>query len=151
MKTYAVKTQFIFSGTFYVKAVSELEAGKTVQNNCCLVLGGNIHTSLPYGEADWDFPVHRIKRLQVLSGKEARKNMDKPKIRFIDRHYKTLFFIDDGGEVEIENKSTGLMERFVCRYLDETHVWIGKRIFHICEFAQAMERYSRAYRAPTNN
>jgi hypothetical protein len=72
--------------------------------------------------------------------------MDKPKIRFIDSHYETLFIIDDGDEIEVENKSTGCMERFVCKFLDETHILVGKRVFHICEFAEAMEKYSRAYR-----
>jgi len=79
------------------------------------------------------------------------KSNENNQIRFIDSHYNTLFFIDDGGEVEVENKSTGIMERFVCRYLDETHAWIGKRVYHICEFAEAMERYYRAYRPPANN
>jgi hypothetical protein len=77
--------------------------------------------------------------------------MDKPQIRFIDSRYKTLFFIEDGGEVEIENKGTGQMERFVCRYLDEHHFRIGEQVYHIFEFARAMELYSRMYRLPENS
>jgi hypothetical protein len=73
-------------------------------------------------------------------------NTDKQKIRFIDTRYKTLFSIEDGGEVEIENKGTGQMESFVCRYLDEYHARIGEQVYHIYEFALIMERYLRKYR-----
>jgi len=74
MKTYAVKTRFTFTGTFYIKAGSELEAGEIVQNNCGLVLGGNIHTAcLPYGEADWDFPMHPDKKITSIKRQGGAK------------------------------------------------------------------------------
>jgi hypothetical protein len=58
MKQYAVKTRFIFSGTFFVKANSKEQAKEYVEKHCGLVIGGNIHSTLPYDEIDWDFPVH---------------------------------------------------------------------------------------------
>jgi hypothetical protein len=80
--------------------------------------------------------------------KKMNNKTDKQQIRFIDTRYKTLFFIEDGGEVEIENKGTGQMEKHVCHYIDEYHARIGEQVFHIFEFARAMELYSRIYRSP---
>ena len=73
--------------------------------------------------------------------------MDKPQIMFIDSHYKTLFFIEDGEELEvdIDNKT----RRYSCHYLDETHVRIGGRVYHIMEFAEFMKRNNRPYRPAT--
>jgi hypothetical protein len=70
--------------------------------------------------------------------------MEKQKIRFINSSYKTLFFVDDGDDVEIEGDS-GWM-KFKCRYLDEFHAEIGGHVYHICEFAEIRERYVQRYR-----
>jgi len=69
MNQYAVKTRFIFSGTFYVVAQSKEEARESVENHCGLVIGGKIHSTLPYEDVDWDFPVHpdkAIGRIKVI-------------------------------------------------------------------------------------
>ena len=64
-------------------------------------------------------------------------------IRFIDPNYKELFRIPDGGKIVI---TTAWGEKFeqVCRYIDETHMELssdrGGDIYHICEFAERMER-----------
>jgi hypothetical protein len=57
-KTYTVKTKFIFEGEFYIKAKSKAEAREFVEKHCGLVIGGDIHTSLPNDIANWEFPVH---------------------------------------------------------------------------------------------
>jgi hypothetical protein len=57
-KRYAVKTRFTFTGTFFVHAATKAEAQKLVNDDCGLVLGGKIHTSLSEDIVDWDFPVH---------------------------------------------------------------------------------------------
>ena len=71
--------------------------------------------------------------------------MDKPKIRFIDCMYNTLFEISDGEDVEIEI-TEGEWQRFNCRYIDETHFYLANRVYHICEFAQAREKLVQRYR-----
>jgi hypothetical protein len=71
--------------------------------------------------------------------------MEKPQIRFINTLYETLFFIEDGGEIEIDIGG-GETQRLVCRYIDEYHAWIGDRVYHIREFAELMERNIRTYR-----
>ena len=62
-------------------------------------------------------------------------------IRFIDPHYNNLFVIPDGGKVKImfDNGKSVVYE---CRYIDQYHVEIGgSRIYHICEFAEIMQKY----------
>jgi hypothetical protein len=58
MAIYSVKTRFIFTGTFLVRAESKAEAKNLVEENCGLVLGEGPHSSLPSSGVDWDFPVH---------------------------------------------------------------------------------------------
>lgn len=55
---YDVPTKFVFCGTFRIKADSQEQAEKCVQEHCGLVLGGNIHSSLPDDKVDWEFDIH---------------------------------------------------------------------------------------------
>lgn len=67
MAKYRVQTRFVFSGYFDVEADSLNEAESSVAEQCGLVLGGNIHTTLPDEDVDWNFPVHpdtEIKSIQ---------------------------------------------------------------------------------------
>jgi hypothetical protein len=57
-RNYAVKTRFVFSGVFYVKAGSKAEAKEYVEKHCGLVIGGDIHSTLSDEDVNWDFPVH---------------------------------------------------------------------------------------------
>lgn len=60
-KQYTVKTKFVFEGEFYITAQSKEQAKDYVMKLCGLVLGGNIHTTLPVEVCDWDFNVHPVK------------------------------------------------------------------------------------------
>ena len=63
-------------------------------------------------------------------------------IRFITPTYKELFRIPDGDSIRII-RGDGTHTDKTCRYIDDTHVEVGSgwdRIFHICEFAEQMER-----------
>jgi hypothetical protein len=66
-------------------------------------------------------------------------NMEKKQIRFINALDETLFFIEDGGEIEIDTGG-GEAHRFVCRYIDDYHAWVGEQVYHIREFAEMLER-----------
>jgi hypothetical protein len=66
MSQYAVKTRFIFTGTFFISADSREEAREYVESHCGLILGGNIHSSLPYDVVDWDFPIHPDKTINRI-------------------------------------------------------------------------------------
>ena len=63
MKTYKVKTQFIFSGHFNIQAKSKQQAKEFVLKHCGLVIGGDIHSSLPSDMVDWEFKVHPTKKV----------------------------------------------------------------------------------------
>lgn len=58
MKTYTVKTKFVFEGEFYIKAESKSQACEFVGKHCGLVIGGDIHSTLPGDDVDWNFDIH---------------------------------------------------------------------------------------------
>ncbi len=57
-KEFCIETQFVFSGKFYVKADNPEQAREYVMKHCGLVLGREIHTTLPDDMVNWDFEVH---------------------------------------------------------------------------------------------
>lgn len=59
-------------------------------------------------------------------------------IRFITPGYKELFRIADGGMIRI-HYGDGKHSEEVCHYIDETHVEVGRCLYHICEFAELVE------------
>ena len=60
-------------------------------------------------------------------------------IRFITPHYEEKFRIADGDMVRIRCPDGRELDR-VCRYIDDCHVEIGSELYHICQFAEIMER-----------
>ncbi|MDD4474933.1 MAG: hypothetical protein PHV95_03950 [Eubacteriales bacterium] len=66
------------------------------------------------------------------------KNAEKG-IRFIDPNYNEQFRINDGEKIII-TRSDGENLSKTCRYIDETHLEVGKELYHICQFAELMER-----------
>lgn len=65
-------------------------------------------------------------------------------IRFITPNYKELFRIPDGGKI-ILTSSWGEKSEHTCRYIDDTHTEIGNNLYHICEFAERMEKNGATY------
>lgn len=55
---YDIATFFIFKGVFTIKATSEQEARKLVEEQCGLVLGGGIHSTIDDEDVDWEFDMH---------------------------------------------------------------------------------------------
>lgn len=72
MNIYKVKTRFIFEGIFEIYANTKEEAKENVFKHCGLVIGGDLHSSLPDEEITWDFPVHPKKK--IISVKLYLKN-----------------------------------------------------------------------------
>ena len=71
------------------------------------------------------------------------KNAEKG-IRFIDPHYKELFRIPDGGKIIVTTAWGEKMEH-ACRFIDEYHTEVGRNLYHICEFAERMEKNGHTY------
>lgn len=68
------------------------------------------------------------------------ENSKKPKeIRFITPEYNEKFRISDGEQILISYPE-GVKKAFVCRYIDEYHMLIGRNAFHICEFAELADK-----------
>ena len=65
-------------------------------------------------------------------------------IRFIDPHYKELFRIPDGGKIIVTN-SWGEKRDYPCRFIDEYHTEVGGNLYHICQFAELMQRNGSSY------
>ena len=65
-------------------------------------------------------------------------------IRFIDPHYKEKFRIPDGGKIIIAYDWGEKAEKS-CRFIDEYHTEVGSSLYHICEFAERMERNGHTY------
>lgn len=69
---------------------------------------------------------------------------EKKYIRFINSDYETLFHIPDGGRIRITYPDREPAER-VCRFIDEYHTAVGNCHYHICEFAERMEKNGATY------
>ena len=65
-------------------------------------------------------------------------------IRFIDSHYTVLFRIPDGGKIVVTDQA-GKKNEQICRFIDEYHTEIGGHLYHICQFAEIMERNGSTY------
>lgn len=73
------------------------------------------------------------------------RNPEGKDIRFIDSHYRDLFRLPDGGCIQATYPDETVMKR--CTFIDEYHTQIGYNVFHICQFAEIMERNGATYQA----
>lgn len=67
MARYYVKTKFVFSGVFEVEAFNREEAKELILKECGLVMGGDIHTTLPDGEVRRNFDTHPEKQIGKIT------------------------------------------------------------------------------------
>ena len=65
-KVYRVRTQYIFEGVFEVVAESKEDARQKVLQDCGLVMGGSIHSTLSDDEINWVFDRHPNKRIDRI-------------------------------------------------------------------------------------
>ena len=71
--------------------------------------------------------------------------MEKKQIRFIDSNYNELFRVKDGESITVTFKDGSISDR-ECKYIDDYHTKIGYNVYHICEFAELMEKAGGKYR-----
>ena len=70
-RIYRVRTQYIFEGVFEVFANSKEDAQQKVLQDCGLVMGGSIHSTLPNEEINWAFSTHpEVKTKRITTQKE---------------------------------------------------------------------------------
>ena len=65
-------------------------------------------------------------------------------IRFIDSEYNELFYLRSGENVLLVH-SDGERVILTCKFVDECHTQVGNYTYHICEFAEMMERAGTTY------
>ena len=71
-RIYRVRTQYIFEGVFEVLADSKENAQQKVLQDCGLVMGGSIHSTLPDEEINWAFSTHpEVKTKRITIQKEC--------------------------------------------------------------------------------
>ena len=71
-RVYRVRTRYIFEGVFDMVAESKEEARQKVLQNCGLVMGGSIHSTLPDDEINWTFSTHPEVRTGRITIQEER-------------------------------------------------------------------------------
>ena len=59
-------------------------------------------------------------------------------IRFINSGYDEQFRLPNGGKVEVEYPDRTFSAR--CEYIDDYHTYVGSEVYHICQFAEVLER-----------
>ena len=63
--------QYIFEGVFDVVADNKEEARQKILQNCGLVMGGSIHSTLSDEEINWAFSTHpEVKTTRIIIQKE---------------------------------------------------------------------------------
>lgn len=72
MKTYKVKTEFVFRGEFYVKAMDKDEAIQTVKEDLGMTMG-EITTGIADNSLDWDFDMIPEKKIKSITLKHKNK------------------------------------------------------------------------------
>ena len=66
-KVYRVRAQYVFEGVFDVVAENKGDARQKVLQDCRLVMGGSIHSTLPDDEINWAFDRHPNKRIDRIT------------------------------------------------------------------------------------
>lgn len=69
---------------------------------------------------------------------------DDKEIRFIDSSYKALFYLPDGANIVLKYDD-GTKQTLPCERIGDYHVKVGNGVYHICEFAEHMERAEIPY------
>ena len=62
-KVYRVCTQYIFEGVFEVAATDREEAERKILEDCGMVMGRGVHSTLPDEQINWAFDTHPKERI----------------------------------------------------------------------------------------
>ena len=70
---------------------------------------------------------------------------NKQDIRFIDSRYRDLFKLPNGGFIQVSYPDETVIKQ--CVFIDPYHTQVENNVFHICEYAERMERIRATYQA----
>ena len=66
------------------------------------------------------------------------ETLPKDDIRFINSSYDEQFRLPNGGKIEVEYPDRTFSAK--CEYIDDYHTYVGSEVYHICQFAEVLER-----------
>ena len=66
------------------------------------------------------------------------ETLPKDDIRFINSGYDEQFRLPNGGKIEVEYPDRTFSAK--CEYIDDYHTYVGSEVYHICQFAEVLER-----------
>lgn len=66
------------------------------------------------------------------------ETLPKDDLRFIESSYHEQFRIPNGGRIEVEYPDRTFSVK--CEYIDDYHAYIGSEVYHMCQFAEILER-----------
>ena len=66
------------------------------------------------------------------------ETLPKDDIRFINSGDEEQFRIPDGGTIQVEYPDRTFSAK--CEYIDDYHTYVGSEVYHICQFAEVLER-----------
>lgn len=66
------------------------------------------------------------------------ETLPKDDIRFINSSYDEQFRLPNGGKIEVEYPDRTFSAK--CEYIDDYHAYIGTEVYHMCQFAEILER-----------
>ena len=93
------------------------------------------------GEVVSEVALRTLDQLKDAKRAYRRAHRDDPhdhSIRFITPNYDELFRIPNGGRVQVDYPDRSFSAR--CEYIDDYHTRIGGEVYHICQFAEMLER-----------
>ena len=64
--------------------------------------------------------------------------LPKDDLRFINSSYDEQFRIPNGGTIQVEYPDR--VSSVKCEYIDDYHAYIGSEVYHMCQFAEVLER-----------
>lgn len=94
-----------------------------------------------HGEVVAEVALRTLEQLKDAKRAYRKEHYDAPKdrsVRFITSNYDELFRIPDGGKVKIDYPDRSFVAP--CSYIDDYHAEIGGEVYHICQFAEMLER-----------
>ena len=80
------------------------------------------------------FPMSDIYRRSIWEP----NTLPKDDLRFINSDYQEQFRLPNGGKIEVEYPDRTFSAR--CEYIDDYHAYIGSEVYHMCQFAELVER-----------
>jgi len=78
MNRYIIRTAFVFEGSFLVTAETKEQAKQIVTEDCGLVMGGSIHSTLSDTDINWDFCMHPekvIRKVKLVKGFKGKRTV----------------------------------------------------------------------------